>query len=51
MQTITKETYKRRVKFYTRKLAEIEHFLEFVGPMQDPVNESQIIIHKYWQNQ
>lgn len=49
MQTITKTTYRRRIRFYARKLAEIESFIEQANPATNNSPDCHIIIHKYWQ--
>jgi len=51
MQTITKATYQKRIKSYTRKLAEIESFIERNLSLNLDNLEPTIVIHKYWNKQ
>ncbi|MFO0702447.1 MAG: hypothetical protein U0514_00985 [Candidatus Andersenbacteria bacterium] len=39
----------RRVRYYTRKLAEIERFLEGQGIYVDALAEPTVTVHRYWQ--
>ncbi|MFH0831060.1 MAG: hypothetical protein V1895_03305 [Parcubacteria group bacterium] len=38
-----------RIKTYTRKLAEIERFIEHYAPNATPRSDPGVIVHRYWQ--
>lgn len=41
----------RRVRYYTRKLAEIERFIERQGLPLEGLIEHSVTVHRYWQGQ
>jgi len=49
LPTRTSARVTRRVRYYTRKLAEIERFLEHQGIPVDDLVEQSVNIHRYWQ--
>lgn len=51
LPTRTSSTVTRRVRYYTRKLAEIERFVETQGMSVDIFSEQPVTVHRYWQAQ
>ena len=50
LPTRTSSTVTRRVRYYTRKLAEIERFMETQGMSADVFAEQPVTVHRYWQS-
>lgn len=45
----TRTRFQRRIRTYTRKLAEMEHFLDRHLVLTNDFTDTNIHIHKYWQ--
>ncbi len=45
----TRTLFQRRIRTYTRKLAEMEHFLDRHLVLSNDFSEQNITINRYWQ--